>query len=51
MAKKKYTCEIEEADYNRFKKIAKFKDSTAIQEVRKFIKRYNAENAQLELKV
>ncbi len=51
MARKKYSCEIEEADYERFKKIAKYLDSTAIQEMRKFIKRYNAENSQLDLKI
>lgn len=47
--KKKYTIEIEEDDYNRFKKIAKHLDSTAVQEIRKFIKKYNSENARLEL--
>ena len=40
---------VEEAHWERFKKVAKARDSDASKEVRKFIKRYLAENAQLGL--
>ena len=49
MAKKKYTIEIEEDDYKRFKVIAKHLDSTAVQELRKFVKKFNSENQNLVL--
>jgi len=38
MARKKYTHELDEDLYDRFKKTAKLNDSTAVQEIRKFIK-------------
>ena len=51
MAKKKITIEVDVDHYERFKKIAKFNDSSAAQEIRKFIKKYNSENANLELSI
>ena len=47
MANKKYTHELNEEYYERFKKVAKANDSTAVQEIRKFIKKYLSENSQL----
>ena len=51
MANKKYTHEINQELYERFKRVAKENDSTAVQEIRKFIKSYLSKNSQLELKV
>jgi len=42
---------IDSEKWDRFKKIAKLKDSTAAQEIRKSIDKYLSENSQLELKV
>ena len=51
MKNKKYTHELDEELYERFKKVAKANDSTAVQEIRKFVKKYLSENAQLALKL
>ena len=45
------TIRIEEDLWDKFKKIAKYKDSDASKEIRKFIKRYLAENSQLFLEM
>lgn len=45
------TIRVEEELWNKFKKIAKYKDSDASKEIRKFIKRYLAENSQLFLEM
>lgn len=50
MARKKYTHELDEDLYERFKRVAKENDSTAVQEIRKFIKEYLSKNSQLALK-
>jgi metal-responsive CopG/Arc/MetJ family transcriptional regulator len=41
------TIRVEEDLWDKFKKVAKYKDSDASKEIRKFIKRYLAENSQL----
>ena len=48
--KMKITMSMDKTDWERFKKIAKLNDSDASEEVRKFIKKYLSENAQLDLK-
>ncbi len=45
------TIRVEEELWDKFKKIAKYKDSDASKEIRKFIKRYLAENSQLFLEM
>jgi len=45
------TIRIENDLWEKFKKIAKYKDSDASKEIRKFIKRYLAENSQLFLHI
>ena len=45
------TIRIEKDLWDKFKKIAKYKDSDASKEIRKFIKRYLAENSQLFLEM
>ena len=45
------TIRVDKDTRDRFNKVAKIKDSTASQELRKFMKKYLAENSQLELKV
>jgi metal-responsive CopG/Arc/MetJ family transcriptional regulator len=45
------TIRVEKDLWDKFKKIAKYKDSDASKEIRKFIKRYLAENAQLFLEI
>ena len=47
---KQYTFELDEDSYELFKIVTKENDSTAAQEIRKFIKEYLSKNAQLELK-
>ena len=42
---------VDAEKWERFKKIAKINNSTASQEIRKFIDRYLSENSQLDLKV
>ncbi len=43
------TIQVEKDLWDKFKKIAKYKDSDASKEIRKFIKQYLAENSQLFL--
>ncbi len=43
------TLRVESDLWERFKKVAKANDSDASKELRKFIKRYLAKNAQLEI--
>ena len=45
------TIRVEKGLWDKFKKIAKYKDSDASKEIRKFIKRYLAENSQLFLEM
>jgi len=45
------TIRVEKELWNKFKKIAKYKDSDASKEIRKFIKQYLAENSQLFLEI
>ena len=45
------TIRVEAELWDRFKKIAKHKDSDASKEIRKFIKQYLAENSQLFLEI
>jgi predicted DNA-binding protein len=49
--KKLRTFRIEDEFWERFKKIAEHKDSDANKELRKLIKQYIAENAQLFLEM
>ena len=51
MAMKKTSIEVDVDKFERFKKIAKINNSTAAQEIRKFIDKYLKENSQLELQV
>jgi len=51
MAKKLVTLRIDEDIWERFKKIARLKDSDANKELRKLIKQYLAENSQLFLEM
>ena len=44
------TIQVDRKKWERFRKIAKTRHSDASKEIRKFIDRYLAENAQLELK-
>jgi len=45
------TIRVERDLWDKFKKVAKYKDSDASKEIRKFIKRYLAENSQLFLEM
>ena len=45
------TIRVEKDLWDKFKKVAKYKDSDASKEIRKFIKRYLAENSQLFLEI
>ena len=45
------TIRVDKELWDRFKQIAKLKDSDASKEIRKFIKRYLAENSQLFLEL
>jgi len=45
------TIRVEKELWNRFMKIAKAKDSDASKEIRKFIKRYVADNSELFLQL
>ncbi len=45
------TIRVEKDLWEKFKKIAKYKDSDASKEIRKFIKKYLAENSQLFLEM
>jgi len=45
------TIRVEKELWDKFKKIAKYKDSDASKEIRKFIKQYLAENSQLFLEI
>ena len=45
------TIRVEKNLWDKFKKIAKYKDSDASKEIRKFIKQYLAENSQLFLEI
>ena len=45
------TIRVEKDLWDKFKKIAKYKDSDASKEIRKFIKQYLAENSQLFLEM
>lgn len=45
------TIRIEADLWEKFKKISRYKDSDASKEIRKFIKRYLAENSQLFLEM
>ena len=51
MTDKKVNLNVNAEKWERFKKIAKINNSTASQEIRKFIDRYLSENSQLDLKV
>ncbi len=51
MAKKLVTLRIDQDIWERFKKIARLKDSDANKELRKLIKQYLAENSQLFLQM
>ena len=51
MAKKLVTLRVDEDIWERFKKIARAKDSDANKELRKLIKQYLAENSQLFLEI
>jgi hypothetical protein len=44
------TVQVDRKKWERFRKIAKMRHSDASKEIRKFVDRYLAENAQLELK-
>jgi len=43
--------DIDSQLWDRFKKVSKINESSAAQELRKFIKRYVGENAQLDMKI
>ena len=45
------TIRVEKELWDKFKKIARYKDSDASKEIRKFIKQYLAENSQLFLEI
>jgi metal-responsive CopG/Arc/MetJ family transcriptional regulator len=51
MEMKRVNVYIEPDIWERFKKIAKYKDSDASKEIRKMVKRYLAENSQLFLEM
>lgn len=45
------TVRVDSELWDKFKKVAKYKNSDASKEVRKFIERYLAENSQLFLEI
>ena len=45
------TIRVEKDLWDKFKKIARYKDSDASKEIRKFIKRYVADNSELFLQL
>lgn len=48
---KRANFDIDAQKWDRFRKISKINESTATQEIRKFINKYLSDNAQLKLKV
>ena len=51
MDEKRISILVEPTKWERFKKLAKYKNSDASKEIRKFIDRYLSENAQLFLEM
>ena len=48
---KRVNINVRANEWERFKKIAKYKESDASKEIRKFIQKYLSENSQLFLKI
>jgi len=51
MAHKIVNVRVDDQKWQRFKEIAKLNESDASKEIRKFINKYLAENAQLSIKI